>query len=300
MRSIKLLLLAFLFLIGQAAYSQNYYYSDRYYEKDLIFEFGGGIGGMNSITDIGGPKGKGGLYIGDLNLKYTQMCGSVYFGALYQGLAGARLEATWGQVRGSDGALEGATGDALQRYNRNLNFHSNIAEIAVIAEFHPLAMSFISEVPPRLSPYIMAGLGWFSFSPQATINGREVDLRSLRTEGQGFPEYPGREMYHTKQANVPVGVGIKFDISDMFTLRAEALHRFLFTDYLDDVSTTYIDRDAFTNNLSFVGAAQANAVYDLKKAGAPVAGAARGNSSNKDAYMTFSLKVGIMIGRERR
>ncbi len=299
MKNIKLYLFAFAALCSNSVFSQYYYYNDKYYDKDWVFEFGGGAGGMNSITDIGGPKGKGGLYLNDLNGKYTQMSTTAYFGGMYQDFVGVRLEFTLGSVRGSDQVLEGATAsNTMLRYDRNLNFFSTITEAAMVGEFHPLRL--FEKEPSTLSPYIMAGLGWFKFKPQGNINGRVIDLQPLRTEGQGFAEYKDREMYRLSQANVPFGFGLKYEISSMFNVRVEAMHRFLFTDYLDDVSTNYIDRALFDKYLSPIQAAQANALYLGKRNGEPMPGVTRGNSSSMDSYMTFTIKGGITLGRERR
>jgi hypothetical protein len=151
-----------------------------------------------------------------------------------------------------------------------------------------------------LSPYVVAGLGWFKFNPQLYDNGRYIDLRPLRTEGQGMAEYKDRPIYHLSQANVPFGFGIKYELSQMFTIRGEVVHRFLFTDYLDDVSKTYIDPSLFDKYLTPMQASQANAVYSRKRETPPVPGQPRGNEDSNDSYVTFSLKLGVTLGRERR
>ncbi|WP_207491920.1 DUF6089 family protein [Aridibaculum aurantiacum] len=298
MRILKPLLLALLVFSSISSFSQYYYYNDRYYDRDLLFELGGGVGGMNSITDIGGSKSKGGMYINDINLSQTKLSGNIFFGIMYRQLVAVRLMATWGSLEGADSVLKGTSDENVQRrYNRNLNFRTSINEVSLLAEFHPLTL-FIDQ--PPVSPYVVAGLGYFRFNPQVNIDGRYVDARPLRTEGQGFPQYKDRDIYNLKQASVPVGLGVKYDLNEMFSVRVEALHRFLFTDYLDDVSGTYIDRNLFSQNLPPMQAAQANAVYDLMREGDPVAGKNRGNPNSKDSYMTFSLKLAITLGRQSR
>lgn len=297
MRIARPLLVAFTLLFSASSFGQYYYYNSSHYDRDLLFELGGGVGGMNSITDLGGSKGNGGMYINDMNLRFTKLSGSVYFGIVYQQLAGVRLEATWGSVESADSILKGATNlDALSRYNRNLNFRSSINEVALIGEFYPLPLFFKDQLPV-LSPYIMAGLGYYRFNPQVLVNGRYVDAKPLSTEGQRFPEFRGRESYSLKQVNVPVGFGVKYELSQLFNLRLEVLHRFLFTDHLDDVSGTYIDRVLFDKNLPPMLAEQANAVYNLKRNGEPRVGSNRGNTDSKDSYVTISLKVGVTLGR---
>jgi hypothetical protein len=44
---------------------------------------------------------------------------------------------------------------------------------------------------------------------------------------------------------VPMGFGFKYYIKENVYLGMEVLHRKTFTDYIDDVSTNYIDKDLF-------------------------------------------------------
>ncbi len=75
-------------------------------------------------------------------------------------------------------------------------------------------------------------------------NGEWVDLKPLRTEGQGL--IPGREEYKLTQLNIPMGIGVKYFLTETFHVSSEVLHRKTFTDYIDDVSTNYVDPDIFT------------------------------------------------------
>ena len=98
------------------------------------------------------------------------------------------------------------------------------------------------EEPPRLSPYVVAGAGVYSFDPQAKLNGQWYSLQPLHLEGQGFAEYPDRKTYQLTQLNLIGGLGLKYEINSLFNARLEFAHRFLFTDYLDDASEIdYID-----------------------------------------------------------
>lgn len=300
MRFLKPFVFVACLIYGLHANSQYYYYNDRYYEPDILFEFGGGIGAMNCITDLGGSKNNSKFYLSELTMKNSQLSGSVYFGIMYQHVVGARLEATWGSVTAYDSILKGGNSASQDRFRRNLNFKSTINEISLIGEFHPLALMYTDGEPSNFSPYIAAGIGYFSFNPQATVNGRTFDLRPLRTEGQGFSEFPGTQPYHLKQVNVPVGIGVRYEISSLFHARFEVLHRFLFTDHLDDVSGKYIDKALFSKYLSPVQAAQANSVYSLNQFNVPLPGIERGNSDSKDSYMTFNLKIGLTLGRAPR
>jgi len=163
-----------------------------------------------------------------------------------------RLEGTFGQVVGYDSILKSVASSTFGRYERNLSFKSKISEAQLAVEVHPLFFKkYDDEDPPRLSPYAVAGVGLFSFDPQAKLNGQWYSLQPLHTEGQGFAEYPDRKEYKLNQLNIIAGAGIKYELSPAFNLRFELIHRFLNTDYLDDASQTdYIDPTLFYNYLT--------------------------------------------------
>jgi hypothetical protein len=292
--------------ISGKADAQYYFYNDTYYDNPLMFEVGASAGFMNCLTDLGGKKGIGKRFIKDLNFGKNNFAGGVYLSVMYKYAIGARLEATFGKVSADDAVLENVpAGDiAKARYNRNLNFQSTITEFSLMTEIHPLFLlidwTSRDEDPPRYSPYLLAGVGYFSFNPQANLNGRLVDLQPLSTEGQGFKEYPDRKVYKLKQINYPVGVGIKYELSSLVNIRGEFVYRILTTDYLDDVSTKYIDPALFALN-GFTGAKLNNALelYDRQINPVSGPGGKRGSPAEKDGYFTFNFKIGMAIGRER-
>jgi len=143
---------------------------------------------------------------------------------------------------------------------------------------------YIDREPPLFSPYILAGIGRFNFEPQTYYQGQWINLRPLRLEGQGFAEYKDRTEYHVSATSFPVGLGLRYEINDMFVARFELSHRFTSTDYLDDVSKgTYVDPSLFINYLSGNDAFLATQLYDrhaeLDPNYLPVAGEIRGKSN---------------------
>lgn len=286
-----LLSIASLALLGTKTQAQHYYYNENFYEKDLIWEVGTGVGVMGSITDLG-KKG--------FNLTTANVTSGFYVGAMYKNFIGARFEMAWGKVQAADSTA--AKGSPA--YDRNLNFRSNITEFSLLGEFHPL-LAIAGENVPKLSPYVLAGVAWFTFNPQTNLNGRWINLAPLRTEGQTFEPFKAtREKYNLSQVATPVGIGVKYELNQLFTIRGEFLYRFLYTDYLDDVSKDYIDPALFNAYLSPANAALARAVYSRGRERDPnfndAPGVARGNSANNDSYWTASVKLGINLGRPRR
>lgn len=285
--------------------AQYYFYNDSYYDSPIVFEVGGSFGAFNSLTDIGGKKGIGGKFTKDLTMGTTEIGGGVYFSALYKNAIALRLEGAFTKLAANDNVLAGVTDIARERYNRNLNFRTSISEFSVLTEWHPLFLFIDWETkdqdPPRYSPYLLAGVGFFSFNPQGQLGNRWIDLQPLRTEGQGFDEYPDRKVYKLQQTNIPLGLGIKYELSPILNLRGEFVYRKLFTDYLDDVSTSYIDPALFQSYLSGSTLRDALAMNDrqLVNKNGPQGGAKRGGANQKDAYFSFNIKLGLLIGRQK-
>ena len=293
--------------VFQKAGAQYYFYDNTYYDNPFLFELGGSAGIINCLTDLGGKKGIGKKFIKDVNFGNTQFAGGIFISATYKNSFALRLEGTFGQVKAFDSILKDVKSSVFGRYERNLSFRSRISEISLTTEFHPFFIFGNYEggdaPPPRYSPYLLAGVGYFSFNPQAKLGNTWVDLQPLSTEGQGFKEYPNSKPYKLRQVCFPVGMGIKYELSSLFNVRAELGYRILTTDYLDDVSSKeFIDPAAFSNN--FTGTKLANALllsdrhFELNPNYIHT-GEERGNPANKDGYFTFNVKFSLIFGRER-
>jgi hypothetical protein len=285
--------------------AQFYYYNDKYYDSPLAFEIGGSAGLMNSLTDLGGKKGIGKSFIKDLNWKNAKPSFSVYALAMYKYAVGIRLEGTFGSVQAADSSLRSVAASTFGRYERNLSFKSKITDVQLALEIHPLFFREYDEnEAPYFSPYLVAGVGYFSFDPQAEINGQIYSLQPLRTEGQGFAEYRDRTPYKLSQVNFPVGIGVRYEVNSFLNARVEVVHRILQTDYLDDVSKDYVDPSLFANYLPANQAAISQQLFDrqgeLNGSHTTQVGSQRGNPKNNDAYFTVQVKLGITLGRLRR
>ena len=258
-------------------------YSQMYDDEVLTKEIGFSVGAMNCNTDIGGQV---------MDLQSFRPSGGIYAAVLYKQKIGLRLQGTVGEVTASDTRVYRR---ALKF--RNLDFTSTIKEISLLAEIHPLNILSQNSATPALSPYLLIGVGYFGFDPRTKLGDRWVDLQPLHTEGEGFPE-TGRPDYKLSALNIPVGGGLRYRISDRLTLYGEAVYRVLTTDYLDDVSTTYIDPNLFDKYLSADNAALASQLADrsYKIGGNHLRqpGSQRG-STKKDAYYSINLKLGIRL-----
>ena len=179
--------------------------------------------------------------------------------------------------------------------SRNLNFVSNIYEYSIGFEYSLLDLYLY-----KVSPYLFTGVSLFSFNPYAKQdNGNLILLAELSTEGEGF--YNGRKEYKLRQVSIPFGGGFQWAINDNKRIGIVVGFRKTFTDYLDDVSTTYIDQSLLVTQR---GQKAANIAYrgDELPNGAPYPadGTIRGNPKSKDWYYFTGLTFRVRINPHRR
>ena len=162
---------------------------------------------------------------------------------------------------------------------RNLNFKSAISEFSLGMEYNLFDLYSY-----KVSPYFFTGIGIFNFSPTTkNAAGQTVILGDLRTEGQGLIK--GREPYKTQALSIPLGAGLQWSMSYRSRLAVFVGLRKTFTDYIDDVSTSYVDQQVLSNYWGSTTAALAYRGDELPNAASyPAEGTARGNPRNKDSY----------------
>ena len=117
-----------------------------------------------------------------------------------------------------------------------------------------------------------------------------------------MPEYAYSRPYKLTQMNIPLGAGIKYFLSDRINVSIEGLYRKTFTDYIDDVSTKYIDPASYTKYLNTQDATLAYKLSD-KSIGIIYpgmtrypAGTQRGDTKNGDTYFSVVMKIGVRLG----
>ena len=282
-------------------FSQYYFYDANRLEPDWRMETGIQLGIMNCLTDLGGQKGNGKKFLRDVNWSCSKLSAGWYFSVTRRDFFGLRFAFAIGAVEAYDSLLKEKGHPATLRYKRNLHFKSKISEWTTAVEFHPLFLW--SNAIPRVSPYCILGIGIFKFDPEARLNGEWIKLRPLRTEGQGFKEYPDRVEYKQTQLHIPIGMGAKYELSDVMVCRIEFEYRILHTDYLDDVSRQYIDPILFYKYLPADKAELAHRLSDRSAEIDPIhqtkPAAIRGNATNNDAYFSVNLKLGFILNRKK-
>ena len=206
-----------------------------------------------------------------------------------------KLSGTYGNLTGDDANLSGAQAE------RNLSFSSSLIEVGLTMEFNILGFQPYA-LQRVFSPYVFAGGAVYRYNPKAFYEGDWYELQPLGTEGQGLEAYPERDFYELTTFAVPFGVGAKYAITDKWTLGLEIGSRLLFTDYLDDVSRTYVD----LNQLRAARGDIAAALSDRRTDPDPTPGINRGNDTARDWYYIVGVTIsynfldnGLVGGRRK-
>ncbi|WP_185152671.1 DUF6089 family protein, partial [Fulvivirga aurantia] len=284
-------------------------------------------------------------YFGDLaplnknastDISFTRPAVGVMFGHRFGPFYSLRASFTYGTLRGDD-YVSADIGDenARYRYVRNLNFRNRIKELTVVGVFDLFKneATYISRV--QWTPYAFAGLTVFHHNPQAYVNensslpeaGTWVDLEPLGTEGQYASAgaldgavNEGIEPYSKIQIAIPIGLGIRYRLNQVLDFSFEMSYRYLFTDYIDDVSQNYVDPSVLTSDLA------RELAYRSNEPTAAVSGEARdfeaistfardnngdgfydgfgtegefnlrGNKDQNDMYFVTTIKVAYILG----
>ena len=230
-------------------------------------------GGSNYIGDVSDGLETGDTYpaVGGLLRYYVTPYFNMRFGI------------TYGVIGGHDGNSYNP-----DKFERNLSFKSNIYEIALIPEFNVLGFR---DGTGNFSPYLFAGVAAFNHNPQALYQGEWIDLQPLGTEGQGTTAFPDREPYSLWGVAIPFGMGFKIGFGDGLNAGIEFGARKTFTDYLDDVSTTYVDRDILLIENGQLAADLSNRSGELGTYIDFDSRDPRGNPTNQDWYMFGGITI---------
>lgn len=233
-------------------------------------------------------------YFGDLNtraaLNRPKPAIGVFYRKQFNNYLGARLSLHYAQLGYSDVYSK----NEYQK-RRNLSFNTDMFEVALHGDFN-----FFRYMPGdptyNFTPYVTLGLGVFSYNPYAYLDDKKYYLRPLGTEGQNIPykdpvSGQTRQPYGSMAVCIPIGLGIKYNINDRTNLSFQIAQRITTTDYIDDVSTTFVGNDKFVNPVAL---ALQDRSYE-KDIPIGVEGRQRGWSKQKDQYVIAEIGITFNI-----
>lgn len=179
--------------------------------------------------------------------------------------------------------------------NRNLMFRSHIIELTGQFEFNFFPYQ-TANPESKGTPFIFGGVSFFHFNPKALYDGEWIKLQPLGTEGQGTPLYPERKFYKRTSGALTFGGGFKMKIGRRFGLTLESGVRRTYTDYLDDVSTTYADPTVIRKENGRI----ASELSDRSIQNAPGGniGRQRGSDAKKDWYAFTGVQITYTLSKK--
>ena len=288
--------------------------------KRQRYEWVAAVGATQFLGDLGGRNQIGSDYFFDLDAASTRYVLNLGFRYKVSQYVSLKTGFSFGEVAGDDKfTLEPF------RNNRNLHFRSPIVEWATQVEVSWMRESIGSRYKIRrvrgrgrkgsqVYVYGFAGVALLYMNPMAKYDGKWHSLRKLHTEGQGF--VPSREEYSNWQFTIPFGVGMKYALDKKSSIGLEYGLRKTFTDYMDDVSTSYVytkwavNGQQIKNALGYddVAAALADPSLNPVPAGVDAFEGAcsacpvqqRGDPTDLDSYMFLTITYNRKIRTTRK
>lgn len=277
-----------------------FYSSDAQRWKRYRWETIYGIGVANFLGELGGADQIGTDYMKDFEFKTTRL-------ALMAGMRFKQTQQISHKVNLTLGIIAGndqLTNEPI-RNARNLNFRSPIIEAGYNFEFylrkekrgHRFKLRGVKGIKSMgLYPYGFFGIAGFFFSPQGRVDNKWTWLKGLNTEGQTLS--PTREPYSRFQLAIPLGVGLKYAIDRRWLISIEYGMRKTFTDYIDDVSTTYYPNHLIEEQFGTTAALAADPTQETWVGAAPYQ--QRGDPTDNDSYMFLIIGANYKLKTTRR
>jgi len=265
------------------------------------------MGSSHFLGDLGGGKGPG-TDNSPTDLDFNQTRLAVGCGARYKLKRAINVvgKFSYVHVRGDD-----AQSQEPIRFNRNLNFKSNIFELSGRLEGgyqstkrggnrYGIRKNFGKTKALTHNIFGFVGIGVYYFNPKGqTASGDWVKLYPLHTEGQGLPGGP--KQYSRIGLSIPVGGYYKLTLNKVWSVGIELTYRKTFTDYLDDVGTVYYDQQALSDAYGPLSAQMADPslVYGPTTPATDGTPAQRGDKQ-KDVFMSLEITGSYIFKKARK
>ncbi len=263
----KLLLILFVSILFAETLSAQSFFNNRHNRRFMA------IAGGGTSTYFGDLKGDNIFFDPTPNFST-----GLEFGLNSQ--VTIRSEFLWYRLTGSD-----AVSQLPATVTRNLSFVANNTEVSTVVIYNLIRGGTRYYQRQIVTPYVFTGTGFTIHRPKAEYNGKTYGLRKYQTEGV---------KYSPVALVIPMGGGLKFMVSPSMNIIAEIGYRKTFTDYLDDVSSRYIDPSNFTDPIALALQDRAPEIGEEPRN----PGGVRGNPDRNDAYAVYSIKMEYFIPAE--
>lgn len=287
--------------------SQNFYRPGewkRYRNEYFVY-----LGSSHFLGDLGGRDREGTDYSPvDLDFKQTRTAFGLGYRYKIQNWMNFSTAFQYLILKGDDKDTKD-----IYRMNRNLNFKSNVFDLSLRLEMGFNAMkagnrygirkTLLRRMKNRTwSLFFYSGVGAFWFNPKGKApNGEWVKLYPLRTEGQGLPGGP--KQYKRIAVSLPFGAFYRIIFNRKWSFGIDVCWTKTFTDYLDDVSGGYYNKDTLRKYYGDLSAYMSDPHLGLIPGhSSPDAYGNPGQrgDNEKDSYITIKFTVGYLIKKTKR
>lgn len=293
------------FAINLSVFSQSYTNAGSWRRYRNEFQFSAGA--SNCLTDLGGKDQIGKNFLQDWEISQTRFSLRGAYAYYLTPKLMWRSSINFGMIQGDDQLTQEPF-----RHNRNLNFRSMVIEFSQNFQWLFLREKVgnryglkntrgkkIGSKSGSIGLYVTAGIGVFYYNPKGRFNGSYIPLKPLHTEGQGLPDGP--KQYKGISLDIPIGFGLRKALGKQWGIYLEYTQHYTFTDYLDDVSTVYYDRNALAAAYGPTSALMADPnlgnFTDANGSYATAPGEQRGDKTDKDNFMFLTVGAFYKISK---
>lgn len=274
-------------------------------QRGYNLEFGVGSGVSNYLGEIGGGAKAGKPFINDVKLKKSRYNEQLFVRYKFDPLFAVKVSFNYLRITGDD-KLTTNPG----RHYRNLSFRNDIYDLEATVQWlffnsaKPVGVYSRSNI--FLTAYLFAGAGTFHHNPKTLYQGNWVALQPLQTENVNYSKWG---------YCVPMGVGAFVTLNKRrrsHRIGIEINWRYTNSDYLDDVSTVYVNPAELSSGLAGqlsnrnpeladqpTGFQNNYGWHGTDKDGNPQNMAPRGNKNNKDSYFSLNVSYSIALKNGR-
>lgn len=288
----KLVLASFVFAIGMPA------------EAQYLWDVGVHVGGANYLGEMGGVEKTRRDFIWDMKMSQTSYAVGAFARRKLTRMVSVNAGVMHIRIQGAD-----ALSTNRERFGRNLNFRNSLTEVyfrpeVTVFQDNDFGGRGTYKTDFRMFAYI--GAAAYIHNPQGQINrsGEFYDLQPLNTELAD---------YSLTGLAVPVGLGFHVTKKRRHRIGFDFGWRTTFTDYLDDVSTTYINPELLKDGpggLAHQLQDQSSYVYEANPdypigpeqygytdegGESPPSNNRRGDPTHNDSYLTTTVTYSYVL-----
>lgn len=258
------------------------------------WDFGVHLGGANYLGEMGGKDQPRRDFVWDMKLGQTRWAIGGFARRKLNRMFSLSTGLLYLRLQGADALTQ----SYRPRRGRNLNFRNDMLEWYLRPEFTIFQDNDVGgrgryKTDFRLFGYV--GVGVFFHNPKGQIN-REGEFHALQPLTTELVDYSRIGM------SIPAGIGFHFTKRRRHRYGFDLGWRTTFTDYIDDVSTTYADPALLPGGVGGTAAQLANQTSyayaldpTLPHPNNYNPGAIRGDPTHNDSYLTMTFTYSYVL-----